>query len=136
MKVPLGVRWFGGVSLCFGVLVILSSSLTGAMPGQAVESWVGGILFGVIPLAYGIGLLSLRFWAYRLLLIYAVGTPLLFFVYMVWRSAFDSGSWYLLSIVLVWSGTVLAYFLRPSVKAQFATVGESVSSQDANTQAH
>ena len=75
-----------------------------------------GATTSLAALVGGIGILWLKLWAHRLVLITA-GISLLWAIIssVVWSSP-----WYGLIIPGVWNGLVLWYFLRPSMRAPFA----------------
>ena len=139
MKRPLGVKVFGFLSVVWGLAVVLLTSQLMQLlvnkprvpnPGVLFIILVGG---GLIWFANGVGLLMLSRWAYRTTVassaMLAVVSLLFYFIEDVGSMAVGPRLWMIgfLLFGASWNGSLLWYFLRPGVKAQF--VGRRANGQ-------
>ena len=110
---------FGVLYTLFGSYALLVTTFVVGTSSQERFTSLGlGAIFSALPVAFGIGLAGLRSWARQTAIIYTVASSLVA-LYAAGRSPSDEGARLLLLVTLAWSGLVLWYFLRPSVKAQF-----------------
>ena len=138
---PLGVKIFGVVFLLYGFAIIQIFYLLAAMRAgwkAPISETVlrllmnGEIVLGLAYVVAGVSLLMLKSWARKLVLI----LTLMSLVYRVVFEICTGGRGLLdpstpsetvtrLVAALGWSGLLLWYFLRPSVKAQFTQATSS-----------
>ena len=138
-----GVTLFGILFILSGAVGVLNSARKLSVVSQKIQTvqteqqsdlrrgqrHLGLVLMAsVVFLIQGIGVLRLRRWARWLTLIYAAIQALLFIkmltVLMPMAKDYLVPQWWVGSLVNIGqAGLTLWYFLRPSVKAQFASQG-------------
>ena len=132
---PLGVTIFAVLYIASGavyslrLVVLLLGAIRGNLGGGLVIPASFFTLFMGFSVCTGVGLLRLRHWARRLVLLGAwmgvVAIGCLFYSILLLQSMVDVKlslvivSYLMLLGVISWVGLTFWYFLRPSVKAQF-----------------
>ena len=121
MRRLLGITFFAMSTVLFGGFLILVGSTEWIRTVRvALDSGVQ-VGFGLSNVVTGVGLLRLQKWAHSLLLAQTLFFSLSNLWFLFWLRRGDVTH----VTNLVWSGLILWYFLRPTVKAQFVKTATS-----------